>query len=125
VLPANGDGGSDPMTIETAKEIHDGILASVQGDPALEQAARSLVQAAVRYARIRADWQMATLEERKGMDGSRTAAHNALIDACNIVSRKAVKKGRTAAWRGLLGQDRKEIGDFACHLHCLLGILAR
>ena len=113
------------MTSETAKEIYEAILASVQGDPELEQAAQSLVHAAVRYARIRADWQMATLEERKAMDDSRTAAHNALIYTCNILSRNAVKKGRTAAWRALLGQNRKHIGDFACHLHCSLGLLAR
>lgn len=113
------------MTSETAKEIYEAILTSVSGNPVLEQAEQDLLKAAVRYARIRTDWKMATLEERKGMDATRTAAHNALIDACNIVSRNAIKQGRTAAWRALLGEDRKEIGDFACYLHAIIGISVR
>lgn len=52
------------------------------------------------------------------------AAHNALIDSTNILSRVMVKIGEDAAWRQKLGDDRKEIGDWACHVHALLGIEA-
>ena len=68
---------------------------------------------------------MTDLEGRRGMDAQRRSTHDALIDACNILSRGCVRAGRPIAWRGRLGEDRKEIGDFACHLHAILGILAR
>jgi hypothetical protein len=79
----------------------------------------------VRYARIRTDWRLSDPETRRSMDATRTAAHNALIDACNILSRNMAQHGESIAWRKRLGDDRKVIGDFACHLHCLLGLEAR
>ena len=84
-----------------------------------------MIKAAIRYARIRTDWKTMTLEERKLKDSERTFAHNAFIDACNILSRNMVKAGEDIAWRQMMSDNRKEIGDFACFLHCLLGIEAR
>jgi hypothetical protein len=85
----------------------------------------ALVLCAVRYARSRADWRMADPHDRRAMDSARTAVHNALIDAANILSRAMVKAGENVAWRRKLGDDRKEIGDWACHIHAQLGIEAR
>ena len=84
-----------------------------------------LIKAAIRYARIRTDWKTMTLDERKEKDNERTFAHNAFIDACNILSRNMVKAGEDIAWRQMMSDNRKEIGDFACFLHCILGIEAR
>jgi hypothetical protein len=83
-----------------------------------------LLARAVRYARVRTDWQLADYDRRREIDDSRTAAHNALIDACNILSRAVSERGKDISWRAQLGQDRKSIGDFACYLPCLLGLLA-
>jgi len=85
----------------------------------------SLLQSAVRYARIRTDWALAEPETRKDMDRTRTAAHNSFIVSCNVLSRAMKKAGGSIRWRERLGQDRKCIGDFACQIHCLLGIRAR
>ncbi|MCK4412788.1 MAG: hypothetical protein KAY32_04525 [Candidatus Eisenbacteria sp.] len=79
----------------------------------------------VRYAAIRADWRLAERAERRRMERLRTATHNALIDACNSLARKMAKQGEDASWRERLGNDRREIGDLACYLSCLLGISAR
>jgi hypothetical protein len=87
--------------------------------------ADDLVKAAIQYARFRTDWAVATVEGRKDMDTARSRAHEALIDACNILSRNMAKIGEDNRWRVVLGADRKEIGDFACYLHCLLGLQAR
>jgi hypothetical protein len=84
-----------------------------------------MAHAAVAYARIRTDWQLASREERLEMDPRRTSAHNAFIDACNILSRAMVQAGESPDWRKRLGDDRATIGDFACWIHCLLGIAAR
>jgi hypothetical protein len=86
---------------------------------------RGLILCAVRYARLRTDWRLANPDDRRAMDSVRTAAHNALIDAANILSRAMVKTGEDATWRRKLGDDRKEIGDWACHVHAHLGIEAR
>jgi hypothetical protein len=64
-------------------------------------------------------------QDRQDADAGRTAAHNAFIDALNILSRAMKKEGKDNEWRRLLGDDRKEIGDFACFLVAHLGILAR
>ncbi len=108
------------MDMHTARRAHEAIEGS-----ALEELRTGLYTAAVRYARIRADWHLAPLDQKKEMDRTRTLAHNALIDACNILSRNMMKAGEDNRWRGLLGDDRKEIGDFACYLHALFGVLAR
>jgi hypothetical protein len=54
------------------------------------------------------------------MEIARTSAHDAFIDACNILTRAMRRSGEEASWRDTLGDDRKVIGDFACHLHSLL-----
>ena len=35
------------------------------------------------------------------------------------------KKYEDNSWREAIGQSRQEIGDFACRVHCLFGLLAR
>ena len=84
-----------------------------------------VLRAAIRYSQIRAEWMLMTVEERREVDARRTAAHNAFIDALNILSRAMKKAGQDNEWRRLLGDDRKEIGDFACFLVAHLGVLAR
>ena len=113
------------MTSESAMEILNDIETVAGTNEGLEILKRNLLTRAVQYARIRTDWALAPLDDRVEMDQPRRAAHNAFIDACNIMSRNMNKKGHAIAWRRRLGQDRKEIGDFACHLHCILGIMAR
>lgn len=105
---------------EEAHEVYRAIRASRHASLADE-----LVAAAVRYARIRVDWMMADAHARREMDEARTRAHNAFIECCDILSRAMAKAGEGNRWRERIGDDRKSIGDFACHLHCLLGILAR
>jgi hypothetical protein len=68
---------------------------------------------------------MADASERRTIDPARTAAHNALIDALNILSRAMVKAGEDTGWRKEVGVNRQEIGDWACHVHAHLGIQAR
>lgn len=86
---------------------------------------RDLEQAAVLYAHQRATWSLAAAEERRAMEAGRTATHNAFIDACNILSRAMLRSGEDASWRTALGDDRKAIGDFACHVHCQIAMAAR
>jgi len=84
-----------------------------------------LVETAIRYARLRVDYLVVHNAQRPGLETERTACHNALIAQCDILARNMAGRGEDASWRSLLGQDRKTIGDFACFLHCLLGLSAR
>lgn len=84
-----------------------------------------LFRRAVRYAGLRAEWFLIPREERIERSALRRNAHDAFIDACNILSRAMSNEGEYTGWRDLLGTDRKRIGDFACHLHCILGLAAR
>ena len=85
----------------------------------------SLYQLAIDYATIRSQWPLMTLEQRKETDPRRTIAHNAFIDSVNILSRNMAKQGEDNSWRGVLGDDRKVIGDFACYVALFLALEAR
>ena len=83
-----------------------------------------LVATAVEYARIRTDWYLSDKDRRIELNERRTAAHNTLIDSCNILSREMAKNGENISWRDTLGEERVDIGDFACYLHSILGVKA-
>ena len=84
-----------------------------------------VILCAVRYARLRTDWRLAPLNERRVMDAGRRAAHNARIGAINILSGARVHAGENTTWRKDFGDDRQEIGACACHVHAHPGIEAR
>ena len=94
-------------------------------DSLLTELKADLLDKAVRYARIRVDWELADLSRRHELDEYRKRAHDSLIDACNILARTMAQVGMDASWRDKIGQDRRDIGDFACFIHCLLGLAAR
>ncbi len=108
------------MSYETACKIYRGIESTRAAD-----LKTSVIRCAINYARVRTDWGLATPEERRAMENRRRSAHDAFIDACNILSRNMAKQGEDISWRELLGRDRKTIGDFACYVHCLVGLAAR
>lgn len=108
------------MDYESAMEIWREIRASKLSD--LRQ---DLIELAVRYARIRVDYLLADIERQRIIGSERSACHNALISSCDILARNMIHGGEGTTWRQRLGNDRKVIGDFACHLHAILGVAAR
>jgi hypothetical protein len=84
-----------------------------------------LIDAAMCYAQIRVEWLRAEPASRSDVDATRSRAHDAFIDTCDIMSRQMDLAGEDNTWRAAIGTDRRDIGDFACRLHCVLGILAR
>lgn len=108
------------MTYDTAEQIYQIIRkAKNQG------LVKMLLDSAVEYSHIRAGWALSSTESRIAMDAARTRSHNAFIDLCNALSRNMATNGEDSSWRETMGPDRKEIGDFACYVHCFLGISAR
>ena len=82
-----------------------------------------LIEKAVRYAHIRAEWNALSREEKLERDSSRTAAHDSFIASVNIISRTEGEIG--SQWRERLGNDRKHIGDFACYISLFRSLEAR
>lgn len=82
-----------------------------------------LLEKAVRYAHIRAEWNLLNREEKLEKDDSRTAAHDSFIASVNIISRTEGKIG--SDWREQLGNDRKRVGDFACYIALFRSLEAR
>ena len=95
------------------------------GESNLTELRMEFERAAISYASQRVQWQLAGAERRMESDPARTAAHNAFIDACNILSRNMLKSDEVNEWRNQLGTDRKDIGDFACYVVLFLGLDAR
>lgn len=101
------------------------LLLGLRGKTVADELLHEVIAAAVRYARLRVDWALLDLENRRELDSTRTAAHNVLIDSCNALSRAMLRSQEDNEWRRSLGDSRQLIGDMACHLHCLLGLAAR
>ena len=103
------------------RQIHQ----SDRDDPLVAELKGDFIDKAVRYARIRVDWELADLSRRHELDEYRKRTHDSLIDACDILARTMAHAGMDASWRDKIGHDRRESGDFACFIHCLLGLTAR
>lgn len=112
------------MTYNKASKLYENIFRK-SSDETLISLQNDLLTYSVRYAQIRVVWKMADLNQRMEIENRRTSAHNAMIDAVNILSRYQQKHDIDISWREELGGDRKEIGDLACFIHCFLGIEAR
>lgn len=82
-----------------------------------------LLEKAVRYAHIRAEWNFLNREEKLEKDESRTMTHDSFISSIDIISRTEGEIG--SQWRERLGNDRKHIGDFACYISLFRSLEAR
>jgi hypothetical protein len=118
------------LTWDAAERMFLQIEALDDSDPELSELRDELIDAAVQYARIRTDWELNSpshgdVESREARGAQRTRHHNIFIIACDVLARAAQQRGLDVSWRTELGADRKQIGDWACYLHCLLGLRAR
>ncbi|MGF1451814.1 MAG: hypothetical protein ACFB21_07055 [Opitutales bacterium] len=109
-----------PLTFAEAVNIFGEIAANAD-----RQVLGGLLQHAVRYARSRTDYRLAAPSEQQLMGADRTRLHNRLLDAVDELSADMHRRGASTEWRSRLGDDRKQIGDFACYLHAIIGINAR
>ena len=85
----------------------------------------NVMRLAIEYARMRVDHLVAPPDKQQAISEERSKTHNALIKACDVLAAAMEAAHEDVLWRETLGQDRKDIGDFACYVHCRLGIEAR
>ena len=115
------------ITMEDALRIYTAMAACIEKCSAEDKMEywNDFLNKAAKYAYIRNRWETMTREEKIEEDDSRTAMHNSLITAINVLSRIVGNEGVENAWREELGENRKRIGDFGCFVSYITGISNR
>lgn len=119
------------LSIDKMISLHRQIADEIGSDLDAIDLYDELLEAAVKYAKIRADWVMMSREEKMEKDPLRTALHNNVILQVNVLARYLRQVGKPALWREELGDEetdptcRKVLGDFACYLAFVSGLCAR
>lgn len=113
------------MTFEKSIELYNEIV-KVENDFLRDE----FIEKAVEYARIRTNWHFMDTDERRAENKGRTIKHDAFIDTINAILRFMKTNGANTDWYDELPDfrskaGRKEWGDFACFIHCYLGIRLR
>ena len=113
-----------PMSLSFGEmaDLHRQIVEEAGQDADALALYNGLLAAAVKYSGSRANWPLWDREEKTAEDAARTSSHNQVVDRVNILARYLRKQGKAAAWREVLGDEkkdpgyRKRTGDFACYL---------
>ncbi len=115
------------LTVEDALKIYEKMAESIEKCTVEDKMKfwNDFLGRACSYAKIRNDWELMSREEKIESDDARTAAHDKVITAVNILSRLAGNEGIDVSWREALGDNRKRIGDFACFVTYITGISNR
>lgn len=119
------------LSVEQMEQIHKEMTAEIADDQDVLELYDELVESAVVYAHMRANWPLMSREEKMDKDSSRTSNHDSVINHFNMLSRYLRMQGKAAAWRDRLGYEeddkyyRKTIGDFACYIVFINSICAR
>lgn len=119
------------LEFDEMKSIHGDLLEKIGEDPDAVELYEDLINAATRYAAVRAKWLSMTKEEKMDTDPLRTSHHDSVITHFNMLARYLKMQGKKALWREQLGDVgengyiRKRIGDFACYLVFVNSICAR
>lgn len=88
-----------------------------------------VVDAAIKYASMRAKWLTLSQQERIDADAQRTVLHNDLIFSITLLHGYFAEQGWNVDWIDLFNIngdiDRKRIGDFGCYVAYVYGVNAR
>lgn len=112
------------LTYAEAEEIYHVMEANIdRRDEDIAGMYKDMKARAVKYANIRAGWNLLSTAEKREKDPSRTTAHDAFIASLGSIARLEGEAGKQ--WRERLSDDRKRIGDFACFIALFEGVQAR
>lgn len=124
---------TEPKAIpfDKMKDLHIDMLSEIGKDADAVELYEELVDAALKYAEIRARWTRLSREEKMETDSLRTSHHDSLIIHFNMLARYLRMQGKKALWRDRLGYEednrfyRKTIGDFGCYIVFVHSLCAR
>lgn len=114
----------DVLAVEEALQIYKDIYDSINQCECedLPEFVEAFLNKSCAYATMRTQWEFWDREKRIEKDSLRTALHNSVIDAVNILARLLNSEGVDTPWREQLGDKRKRVGDFACFVAYMVGI---
>lgn len=120
---------NDSLTFQEAIGIHSKILQYANTkDESFQELLEDVIKAANNYASTRANWSVQTTEERRSVDEARTIQHNDFMATLKILARYMKNQGWDSEWMdelGIIENDRKRFGDFACYMVCINSLNAR
>jgi hypothetical protein len=116
----------DVLPVDTALNAFFQIETAVKcNDPDFMMIFEEFIADALKYSQFRSKWMTYTHEQKAEYDLSRTSAHNAFIQDCDILARLMNQMSLDVSWRTEIGEERKRIGDFACWLAAIIAIRER
>ncbi len=119
------------LTFEEMLSMHREIREETGSDADALDLYKDLLTAAADYSQPRSRWLLWSRDKKLEEDAPRTSCHNRVTDSFNILARYLKNQGKAAAWRDVLGDEkkdpgcRKRIGDFACFLVFIESLNAR
>jgi len=114
------------VKFEDLNRIYETLCAEVETeDEDFQKYWDKALEKAYDYACFREQWYLWPPEKRMEKDELRTATHDSWIARLNTLDRYMEKRGWKHTWRGILGDSRKVIGDFAVFLMFIYGLNAR
>lgn len=115
----------EALTYAEASEIYSEIVRNLDDrDSDHMEFYDDFVKKCIRYAGIRAEWRLKSVQEKMDTDSNRTSAHDAVIRGLTIIGR--LQGDKAAGWVSKVGlDDRKRIGDLACYVALWSGLEAR
>lgn len=100
---------------EKFKDLYEEIKGNIKDEDSKELW-DELLGKAIEYTNWRAKWSLMTVQEKLDKDPSRTSCHDSLIVKFNQLSRYLDSIGVEHGWRKAIGEQRKDIGDFANYI---------
>ena len=111
---------------ERADEIYKLLLeAAPINDSEFDNNFNRLIPKAVEYSDYRSRWLGMSTIEQNNIERDRACNHDIFVDTKNDLGKYMLDHNMDITWTILLGEDRKNIGDFACYLSYVQGIKAR
>lgn len=81
------------------QRIHGELSEEIGEDPEAVELYEELIDAATRYAAVRAKWFRMSKEEKIDTDSLRTSHHDSVIIHLNMLARYLKMQGKKALWR--------------------------
>lgn len=82
------------LEFDQMKMLHEDLLSEIDDDPDTIELYEELIDAATKYAAIRAKWGRMTREEKMDTDSLRTSHHNSVIIHFNMLARYLRMQGK-------------------------------
>lgn len=119
------------LTVSQMERVHSDMTEEIGRDEDALEIYEDVVKACTRYASMRAEWLLMSMEQKMERDSFRTSCHDSVITNLNMLARYLRMQGKPAKWRDTLGyieddkKKRKAIGDFACYIVFVNSLNAR